>query len=73
MAFRKLRQYSSKIDAPKTELDIDATIDETSDNAGRLKLVFERPRKNTVKVLLLLTPTDQCLCTADCATSCSRQ
>lgn len=54
MAFRKLRQYSSKIDAPKTELDIDATIDETSDNAGRLKLVFERPRKNTVKVLLLI-------------------
>ena len=45
MAFRKLRQYSSKIDAPKTELDIDATIDETSDNAGRLKLVFESSRQ----------------------------
>ena len=34
MAFRKLRQYSSRVDVAKTELDIDKTIDETSDNAG---------------------------------------
>lgn len=53
MAFRKLRQFSSKNDGPKTELNIDATIQETCDNAGNLKLVFDRPRKNTVKVLLL--------------------
>ena len=53
MAFRKLRQFSSRNDGPKTELDIDATIKETSDNAGMLNLVFDRPRKNTVKVLLL--------------------
>lgn len=53
MAFRKLRQFSSKNEGPKTELNIDATIDETCNNAGNLKLVFDRPRKNTVKVLLL--------------------
>jgi uncharacterized protein with von Willebrand factor type A (vWA) domain len=54
MAFRKLRQFSSRVDAAKTELDIDATIDATCDNAGLLKLVYEKPRKNTVKLLLLM-------------------
>lgn len=54
MAFRKLRQYSSRIDEEKTELDIDETVDKTCDNAGRLELVFEKPRKNTVKILLLI-------------------
>lgn len=53
MAFRKLRQFSSKNDGPKTELDIDKSIEATCNNAGNLKLVFDRPRKNTVKVLLL--------------------
>lgn len=53
MAFRKLRQFSAKDEGPKTELDIDATIQKTCDNAGNLELVFARPRKNTVKVLLL--------------------
>lgn len=53
MAFRKLRQFSSRIDGAKTELDIDGTIDKTCENAGNLKLVWERPRKNTVKLLLL--------------------
>lgn len=53
MAFRKLRQYSARMDGAKTELDIDATIDETSNNAGRLKLVFDKPRKNTIKLLIL--------------------
>ncbi len=54
MAFRKLRQYSSKIDVPKTELDLDQTIEETCNNAGSLKIVWDRPRKNTVKLLLLI-------------------
>lgn len=53
MAFRKLRQFSSKNDGPRSELDVEKTIQETCDNAGHLKLVFDRPRKNTVKVLLL--------------------
>jgi len=54
MAFRKLRQFSTRVDTAKTELDIDETIDATGDNAGMLKLVYEKPRKNTVKLLLLM-------------------
>ncbi len=54
MAFRKLRQFSSRVDSAKTELDIDATIDATCENAGMLKLVYDKPRKNTVKLLLLM-------------------
>lgn len=54
MAFRKLRQYSARVEGQKTELDIDKTVDQTCDNAGMLSLVFDKPRKNTVKVLLLI-------------------
>ena len=54
MAFRKLRQYSSRVEGEKTELDIDQTIDKTCDNAGMLQIVYDKPRKNTVKVLLLI-------------------
>ena len=54
MAFRKLRQYSSRVDTQELELDIDKTIDQTCENAGMLKLAYEKPRKNTVKVLLLI-------------------
>ncbi|NLD20578.1 MAG: VWA domain-containing protein [Clostridiales bacterium] len=54
MAFRKLRQYSSRVDGPETELDIEKTIDETCDNAGVLKICYDKPRKNTVKLLLLI-------------------
>jgi hypothetical protein len=38
---------------PKTELDIDKTIDATCNNGGFLQLEFDKPRKNTVKLLLL--------------------
>jgi len=54
MAFRKLRQFSSKLDIPKTELDINGTIDATCNNGGYLRLEWERPRKNSVKLLLLM-------------------
>jgi Uncharacterized protein conserved in bacteria len=54
MAFRKLREFSTRVDSSRTELDIDETIDATSSNAGMLKLVYEKPRKNTVKLLLLM-------------------
>lgn len=53
VAFRRLRQYSSKIDVPKTELDLQKTIDSTCNNGGYLRLEFDRPKKNTVKLLLL--------------------
>lgn len=54
MAFRKLRQYSSRMDSQTMELDIDETIDETCKSGGMLKLAYEKPRKNTVKILLLM-------------------
>lgn len=53
MAFRKLRQFSARVEAAKTVLDVEGTIDETCNNAGNLKLVFDKPRKNTIKLLLL--------------------
>ena len=53
VAFRKLRQYSSRLDVPETELDLDKTIDSTCNNGGYLKLEYQKPRKNTVKLLLL--------------------
>lgn len=53
VAFRRLRQFSTKLDVPKSELDIDKTIDSTCNNGGYLKLEFDKPRKNSVKLLLL--------------------
>ena len=54
MAFRSLRQLSSNSDEPKTELDIDTTIRKTCDNAGNLSIEFTRPRKNALKLMLLI-------------------
>ena len=53
VAFRQLKQYSRKMDLPKTELDIDKTVDSTCNQGGYLKLEFEQPRKNSVKLMLL--------------------
>jgi uncharacterized protein with von Willebrand factor type A (vWA) domain len=53
VAFRKLRQYSARVDLPETELDIDQTVTKTSQNAGLLKIVYGKPRKNTLKLLAL--------------------
>lgn len=54
LALRKLRQFSTKLDIPRTELDIDGTIDKTCNNGGCLQIVMEKPRKNAVKLLLLM-------------------
>lgn len=54
LALRKLRQFSNLDDAPRDELDLDETIQGTCDNAGRLKIAYKRPRKNTVRLLLLM-------------------
>ena len=54
LAFRKLRQFSTRLDIPKTELDIDETIDKTCNNGGCLQIVMGKPRKNAVKLLLLM-------------------
>lgn len=54
MAFRKLRQFSTKLDVPKSELDLNGTIDKTCNNGGYLQIVMEKPRKNSVKLLLIM-------------------
>ena len=54
LAFRRLRQFSTKLDVPKSELDINGTVDKTCSNGGYLRIVMEKPRKNSVKLLLLM-------------------
>jgi hypothetical protein len=54
LALRRLRQLSSKNEGIADELDLDETIEETADNAGRLSLVWRRSRRNAVKVILLM-------------------
>ena len=54
MAFRLLRQYSAQTQEARTEFDVDETIRETCYNAGTLSVCYKRPRKNTVKVLMLM-------------------
>jgi hypothetical protein len=54
MAFRLLRQLSAQAECPEEELDVDRTIHDTCDQAGTLQVRYKKPRKNTVKVLLLM-------------------
>ena len=54
MAFRLLRQYSDQSLGERSEFDVDGTIRDTCDNAGTLKVRYKRPRRNTVKVLMLM-------------------
>ncbi len=54
VALRRLRRLTTRLDGPASELDLDATIDATADAGGGLRLVFRRPRRNAVRVLLLL-------------------
>ena len=52
VSLRRLRQLTRTGQA--TELDLDETIDETCKNAGEIELIFRAPRKNDVRVLLLM-------------------
>lgn len=52
VALRRLRQLTRTGEA--TELDLDETIDETCKNAGEIELVFRAPRRNNVRLLLLM-------------------
>jgi hypothetical protein len=52
VALRRLRQLT-RTGLP-TELDLDETIDETCRNAGEIEMVFRPPRKNDVRLLLLM-------------------
>ena len=52
VALRRLRQLTRQ--GQQTELDLDETIDETCRNAGEIEMVFRPPRRNNVRVLLLM-------------------
>ncbi|MFN8544917.1 MAG: VWA domain-containing protein [Candidatus Binatia bacterium] len=52
VALRRLRQLTRT--GLATELDLDETIDETCRNAGEIELVFRAPRRNDVRLLLLM-------------------
>jgi len=56
---RQLRVALSKLRALRREgapeeLDLDATVDQTSRNAGELELVWVPPRRNQLKVMLMM-------------------
>ena len=53
MAFRLLQRYSTQNGAEE-EFDVDKTIDETCKKAGILQVRYKKPRRNTIKVLLLM-------------------
>ena len=52
VSLRRLRQLTRLGEA--TELDLDRTVDETCRNAGEIEIVFRPPRRNDVRVLLLM-------------------
>jgi uncharacterized protein with von Willebrand factor type A (vWA) domain len=52
VALRRLRHLTR--DGVATELDLEETIDETCKNAGEIELVFRPPRRNNVRLLLLM-------------------
>jgi len=52
VALKRLRELTRT--GAETELDLDETIDETCRNAGEIELVFRAPRRNDVRLLLLM-------------------
>jgi uncharacterized protein with von Willebrand factor type A (vWA) domain len=52
MALKQLRKLNRI--GLEDELDLDKTIDATCKNAGELEFIWRRPRKNTVKLLLIM-------------------
>ena len=52
VALRGLRQLGRE--GAEEELDLDHTVDETCRNAGELELIFRPPRRNRVKLILLM-------------------
>ena len=53
VALKQLRRLSAQEGQPEV-LDLDETIEATGANAGRLKLIWTRERKNTLKLAVLL-------------------
>ncbi len=54
MAFRLLRELSRKLETGEKELDIYGTIDDTCRRGGILDIRMQPPRKNRLKVMVLI-------------------
>lgn len=54
MAFRLLRELSRKLETTEEELDIRGTIDHTCRQGGILDIRMQSPRKNRLKVMILI-------------------
>lgn len=52
VALKQLRKLNRT--GPEDELDLDRTIDATCKNAGEIEFKWKRPRKNSIKLLLLM-------------------
>jgi uncharacterized protein with von Willebrand factor type A (vWA) domain len=52
VALRKLREL--RREGRQDELDLDETVDQTCRNAGELELIWRPPRRNNVKLLLMM-------------------
>lgn len=54
MALRSLRLLSKREEDYKTELDIDETVRKTCSNAGNLEIQYTYPRKNKIKLIIIM-------------------
>lgn len=54
VALRRLRHLSTRVAGPARELDVEGTVRDTAGAGGQLRLRMRRPRRNDVRVLLLL-------------------
>ena len=52
VALKQLRKLNRT--GPEDELDLDRTIDATCKNAGEIEFIWKRPRKNAIKLLLIM-------------------
>lgn len=54
VVFRRLRQLSNNANVPESELDVDSTIRKTCDKGGILHVAMKKPRRNIIKLMLLM-------------------
>ena len=54
MAFRILRSLSTQLETSEQEFDLDRTIHETCRHGGLLHIEYRKPRRNTIRVILLI-------------------
>lgn len=54
VAIRRLRQFTNNSDTSELEFDVEGTIRDTCKQGGLLKVTYKKPRKNAIKLLLLM-------------------